>query len=37
MADIAEMVRQLAEQVRELERRLDSPAFGQEIEDPEDF
>ena len=37
MADIAEMVRQLAEQVMELERRLDSPTFGQEIEDSEDF
>lgn len=38
MADpkISEMIREIAEQVKQLEKRMDSPMYGGEIEDPED-
>lgn len=36
MPELEEMVRELAEQIRALEKRMDSPMYSQEIKDQDD-
>lgn len=37
MPDLSEMIQQIAEQVKALEERMDSPMYGEEICDPDDL
>lgn len=37
MPDLSEMIQQIAEQVKALEERMDSPMYGEEIRDPDDL
>ena len=36
MTKLSDLIRQVAEQVKELEDRMDSPMYGEEIKDPDD-
>lgn len=36
MKNIEELIREIAAQVRALEDRMDSPTYGQYLEDPDD-